>query len=190
VKLVQSIALDPLHQIHKKSLFLLETNPRILTQEEFKLLFDRHFNSIRNYIYYRSQDEEMATDIAQESFMKLWEKDVDFDEKPLCSLLYKIANDLFISKYRREKVAQKYLVKLEPAIDNHSPEDQLAYKELTTKYETALEELSEKQRTVFLMSRMDGLKYQEIADRLNLSIKAVEKRMSHALSFLRNALGK
>ncbi len=122
--------------------------------------------------------------------MKLWEKNLEFDEKPLRSLLYKIAGDLFISKYRREKVAQKYLVKLEPAIDNHSPEDQLAYQELTTKYETALDELSEKQRTVFLMSRMEGLKYQEIADRLELSVKAVEKRMSYALSYLRNALGR
>ncbi|MDQ1772232.1 sigma-70 family RNA polymerase sigma factor [Labilibaculum sp. A4] len=161
-----------------------------MTQEEFKLLFDNHFDSIRNYIYYRSRDEELATDIAQDSFMKLWEKNLDFDEKPLRSLLYKIAGDLFISKYRREKVAQKYLVKLEPAIDNHSPEDQLAYQELTTKYETALDELSEKQRTVFLMSRMEGLKYQEIADRLELSVKAVEKRMSYALSYLRNALGR
>lgn len=161
-----------------------------MTQEEFKLLFDKYFDSIRNYIYYRSRDEELATDIAQDSFMKLWEKNLDFNEKPLRSLLYKIAGDLFISKYRREKVAQKYLVKLEPAINDHSPEDQLAYKELTSKYETALEELSEKQRTVFLMSRMEGLKYQEIADRLELSVKAVEKRMSYALSYLRNALGR
>jgi len=161
-----------------------------LTQEEFKFLFDNHFDSIRNYIYYRSGDEELATDIAQDSFMKLWEKNVVFDEKPLRSLLYKIANDLFISKYRREKVAQKYLMKLEASVNNHSPEDQLAYKELKTKYETALQNLSEKQRVVFLMSRMEGLKYQEIAERLELSVKAVEKRMTYALSFLRNALGR
>lgn len=161
-----------------------------MTQEEFKLLFDKHFDSIRNYIYYRSQDEEMATDIAQESFMKLWEKNLIFDEKPLRSLLYKIANDLFISKYRRKKVAQKYALKLDASIEANSPEDELNYKELSKQYERALQSLPEKQRTVFLMSRMDELKYQEIADRLNLSVKAVEKRMSHALSFLRNALGR
>ncbi|MBI9059528.1 RNA polymerase sigma-70 factor [Labilibaculum sp. DW002] len=161
-----------------------------MTQEEFKLLFDKYFDSIRNYIYYRSGDEELATDIAQDSFMKLWEKHLDFEEKPLRSLLYKISNDLFISKYRREKVAQKYLAKLAPSVNNHSPEDELAYKELQTKYETALKNLSEKQRVVFLMSRMEGLKYQEIADQLELSVKAVEKRMTSALSFLRKALGK
>ena len=161
-----------------------------MTQEEFKSLFDKNFDSIRNYIYFRSGDEELATDIAQDSFMKLWEKNLNYDEKPLKSLLYKIANDLFISKYRKDKVAQKYLMKLEPSIDNHSPEAQLQYKELKMKYETALEDLSEKQRVVFLMSRMEGLKYHEIAERLDLSVKAVEKRMTNALSFLRNALGR
>ncbi|RUT72925.1 RNA polymerase sigma factor [Ancylomarina longa] len=161
-----------------------------MTQEEFKILFDKNFDAIRNYIYYRSGDEELATDIAQDSFMKVWEKDLLFDEKPLKSLLYKIASDLFISKYRRNKVAQKYLVKLEPSIDRYSPEEELQYKELKLKYEVALQELSEKQRVVFLMSRMEGLKYQEIADRLDLSVKAVEKRMTNALSYLRKALGR
>jgi len=161
-----------------------------LTREEFKILFDNHFDSIRNYIYYRSGDEELATDIAQESFMKVWEKNIPFDEKPVRSLLYKIASDIFISKYRRDKVAQKYLAKLEPSVDNHSPEKQLQYQELKGTYESALANLSEKQRVVFLMSRNEGLKYQEIADRLELSVKAVEKRMTYALSYLRNALGR
>jgi len=161
-----------------------------LTREEFKILFDNHFDSIRNYIYYRSGDEELATDIAQESFMKVWEKDIPFNEKPVRSLLYKIASDIFISKYRRDKVAQKYLAKLEPSVDNHSPEKQLQYQELKGTYESALTNLSEKQRVVFLMSRNEGLKYQEIADRLELSVKAVEKRMTYALSYLRNALGR
>jgi RNA polymerase sigma factor, sigma-70 family len=161
-----------------------------LTQEEFKILFDKHFDSIRNYIYYRSGDEELATDIAQESFMKVWEKNLPYEEKPNKSLLYKIASDIFISKYRRDKVAQKYLAKLEPSVDKNSPEEQMQYEELKNKYELALSSLSEKQRTVFLMSRNEGLKYQEIADRLELSVKAVEKRMTHALLYLRNALGK
>lgn len=122
--------------------------------------------------------------------MKIWEKDLIYNEKPIKSLLYKISNDIFISKYRREKVELKYLTKLEPSVNNHSPEKQLQYKELKDTYESALANLSEKQRVVFLMSRNEGLKYQEIADRLELSVKAVEKRMSHALSYLRNALGK
>lgn len=161
-----------------------------MTQEEFKYLFNKHFDSIRNYIYFRCGDEELATDIAQESFMRIWEKNFDYEEKSTKSLLYKIASDLFISKYRKEKVAMNYLMKLESNIENNSPENQLEYQELKNNYETALKNLSEKQRVVFLMSRMEGLKYQEIAERLNLSLKAVEKRMTYALSFLRSALGR
>ena len=56
------------------------------------------------------------------------------------------------------------------------------------KYAKALADLGEKQRTVFLMARMEGLKYHEIAERLNLSVKAVEKRMSIALDFFKKAL--
>ena len=161
-----------------------------MTQEDFKYLFDNNFESIRRYIYFRSGDEELATDVAQESFMRVWEKNLPYDEKQLKTLLYKIANDIFISKYRKDKVAQKYLMKLDPSVENNTPEKQLEYKELKTKYEAALKNLSEKQRTVFLMSRMEGLKYQEIAERLGISQKAVEKRMTHALSFLKNALGR
>lgn len=159
-----------------------------MTQEEFKRLFDNNFDSIRDYIFYKSGDEELATDIVQECFMKVWEKKLEFNEKPLRSLLYKMANDLFISKYRRDKVAQKYLAKLEPMIDKYSPEEELAFQETKLKYESTLENLSEKQREVFLMSRMEGLKYQEIAERLQLSVKAVEKRMTGALAAFRKVL--
>jgi len=161
-----------------------------LTQEEFKLTFNTYFDAIRNYIYYRSGDAELATDVAQETFLKLWEKQHKFNNQPLKGLLFKIANDLFISKYRKEKVAQTYLMKANPSYDSESPEDSLHYKELKSRYESALEALPEKQRVVFLMSRMEELKYYEIAERLELSVKAVEKRMKNALSFLRNALGR
>jgi RNA polymerase sigma-70 factor (ECF subfamily) len=67
-----------------------------------------------------------------------------------------------------------------------SPEEEMEYKELQQRYKKALAGLPEKQRVVFLMSRVDGLKYHEIADRLNISVKAVEKRMKNALDDLKS----
>jgi RNA polymerase sigma-70 factor (ECF subfamily) len=64
----------------------------------------------------------------------------------------------------------------------------MRYKELFTDYTKALAALPEKQRTVFLMARMEGLTYKEIAERLNLSVKAIEKRMSLTLAHLRKTL--
>lgn len=159
-----------------------------MTREEFKKLFNEHFDQLRNYIYYRCGDAELATDIAQEVFMKLWEKQPAQAPKELIGLLYKMAKDAFISKYRRNKMEQEFNARPPNNAESQSPEEEMSYKELKSTYERALKEMPEIQREVFLMSRMDELKYHEIADRLELSIKAVEKRMKNALHFLREAL--
>jgi len=159
-----------------------------LTRAQFKDIFDHHFDSVRNYIYYRSGDAETATDIAQDAFLRIWEKQPS-DLSHITGLLFKIANDQFISQYRRQKVMSKFQLNSRPDQISRSPEDQLVFEELKNRYEIALASLPEKQRTVFLMSRMDQLKYHEIADRLDLSVKAVEKRMNLALAFLKQAIG-
>lgn len=160
-----------------------------MTAQEFKRLFDAHFDAIRRYVYYRSGNRELATDVAQEAFMKLWEKQLAYHPRENLALIYKIASDLFVSRYRHQQVEWEYQKKFQLDWQEDSPEDQLEYEELKGKYEQALAELSEKQRSVFLMSRMENLKYHEIAERLDISVKAVEKRMSLALSQLRTKIG-
>jgi RNA polymerase sigma-70 factor (ECF subfamily) len=159
-----------------------------LTRSQFKELFDNHFDSVRNYIYYRSGDAETATDIAQEAFLRIWEKQPS-DLNNITGLVFKIARDQFISQYRRQKVISKFRLYSKPDLTGRSPEDQIIFEELKDRYESALANLPDKQRTVFLMSRMEQLKYHEIADRLGLSVKAVEKRMNLALTFLKQAIG-
>ncbi len=151
-------------------------------------MFDQHFDAIRNYIYYRSGDADLATDLAQEVFMHLWEKQPDYHPKATVGLLYKMASDEFISHYRRQKLELNYKSALSFKLQDVSPEEELEYKELQQKYEKVLAGLSEKQRVVFLMSRMDGLKYHEIAERLRISVKAVEKRMKYALDDLKSKI--
>ena len=160
-----------------------------MTREQFKDLFDKHFDSVRNYIYYRSGDPELATDIAQETFLRIWEKQPSADKDNLAGLLYKIAGDFFVSQYRRHQVISKFRLNSRQDRVSGSPEEQVIFEETKARYEMALATLPENQRTVFLMSRMEQLKYQEIAIRLGLSVKAVEKRMTLALASLRTAIG-
>ena len=159
-----------------------------MTEKEFKQFFNRNFDGLRSYLYYRSGDMELATDIAQDTFVRLWEKQIKNEGKKTVGLAYKIANDFFISKHRRVTLEANYLNSLEFEFTNTTPEKEMQYKELKEKYEFTLANLGEKRRVVFLMSRLEGLKYTEIAERLGISVKAVEKRMNGALSTFRGAL--
>jgi RNA polymerase sigma factor (sigma-70 family) len=159
-----------------------------LTKEEFKVLFDSYFDSVRSYLFYRGVEKEKASDLAQDVFVRVWEKQLNVDPKTALRLLYKMAGDMFISRYRRETLEMNYRTTLKNDNVDFSPEDQLRYKQLFENYTKALAELNEKQRTVFLMSRMEGLKYHEIAERLDLSVKAVEKRMNITLAYLKKIL--
>lgn len=159
-----------------------------MTQEEFTGLFDLYFTDVRKYILYRSGDEEIATDIAQDTFMRIWEKQMVIESKTAKNLLIKIARDLYINRYHKEKKAFNFFETYQINEEGLSPEDQLNFEELKMAYEIALETMPEKQREVFLMSRIDELKYKEIADQLGLSVKAIEKRMSLALDHLKTHL--
>ena len=161
----------------------------MLSKKEFKLLFDIYFDAIRSFIFYRCGDIDTASDMAQEIFMKVWEKKEQLHKNNLKALLYKIANEMVISAYRKETSRNHF--EQEMIYDNESdlsPEDEILFKELASSYARALEQMPEKQRVVFLMSRNDELKYHEIAGRLDISIKTVEKRMNSALQFLKRAL--
>ena len=159
-----------------------------MNREDFKLLFDTYFDAIKNYLFYRLGDVDIATDITQDVFVRIWEKQMNLDMNNAKYMLYKIARDMLVSKYRRLEVENKYSQRTQFEMTAVVETNDFDYKQLKLKYENALIKLPEKQRTVFLMSRMEELKYAEIAERLDISIKTVEKRMSNALFYLRKVL--
>ena len=159
-----------------------------MTKDQFNICFNKFFDPIRSFIYFRCGDQEVATDIAQDSFMKIWEKNLEYNENQIKGLLYKISKELWISRYRKLDSARKFELNLTYEDERITPEDLLEYDELRVKYEEVLSILPENQREVFLMSRMEDLTYKEIAERLDIGVKAIEKRMSLALRTLRKEL--
>lgn len=151
------------------------------------MVYDAHFDAIRRYLIYRSGDRDLSSDIAQNVFMKVWTKKMEIANGNIKSLLYKMAGEDFISYLRHKKVESNYINTLDFIIINQE-EDHDFYIEKKKEFKKALSELPDKQRVVFLMNKMEGLTYGEIAESLGLSKKAIEKRMSQALGTLKTTL--
>ena len=151
------------------------------------MIYDNHFDNLRRYLYYRSGDQDLSADIAQNVFMKIWKKKIDISKGNIKSLLFKMGTDEFISNYRRSKIERDY-VNTQDFKLVYETNDQNDFAEKKQKFEKALMNLTDKQRVALLMNKMEGLTYKEIAESLNLSQKAIEKRISQALSALKNNL--
>ena len=155
-----------------------------MTAKDFKMIYDAHFDDLRRYLIYRSGDQDLSKDIAQNIFMKVWTKKIEIASGNIKSLLFKMATDEFISHIRKKKVEKEYTesidLKLIREPDNN---DDLLEKKVL--FQKALNQLPEKQKTALLMNKMQGLTYKEIAEVLNLSQKAIEKRIGLALKALK-----
>lgn len=161
-----------------------------LSRKEFEQVFDLYYESIRNFLYYKCGDAELSEDVAQDAFVKLWETHDRLDKSSLKAYLYTIAGNLLINQLKRNQLKYKFLNLQSEQSDKQSPDYLIEMKEFDQKLQDALAKIPDGAREVFLMNRIDDLKYHEIAERLGLGVKAVEKRMSKALAILRDALGK
>jgi|TARA_B100001093_G_scaffold181103_2_gene173908 RNA polymerase sigma-70 factor (ECF subfamily) len=156
-----------------------------LGSEEFKSLYDKYFDSIRRYIYYRSGDKELSNDLAQDTFMQIWKKKFKITDEGLKNLIYKIANQMFLNFIKQKKNNENLLKNINFNVEYN--DDQIS-EERRNKFNLALSNLNEKQRSVLLMKKIDGYTNKEIAVYLNISIKAVEKRMTQAIKNLKNQI--
>jgi RNA polymerase sigma-70 factor (ECF subfamily) len=167
------------------------TSPKhkLCQESYFNDFYTTHLQSINNFAFYKCGDSDLALDLIQEAFSKIWENCSKIDYQKAKTYLFTTVNNLFLNTVKHQKVVLKY-AKNAPYLDkdNQSPEYLLEEEEFKLKLKNAIADLSEVQREVFLMNRIDGKKYREIAEILNISQKTVEKRMSGALQILRTKI--
>ena len=152
-------------------------------------MFRTYFSSLCYFAQKYISDLDTSKEIVHNIFISIWEKRKEFDfEKPAKSYL-------FTSVYNR---CMNYIRDQKKFIDNESSEimleqgtinnDHLEAAELESRIWKVINELPEKCREVFTLNRFEGLKYAEIAEKLNISIKTVEAHMSKALKIMREKL--
>lgn len=164
----------------------MEVNPSVCEEENYNTVYRRNVEKLRNYLYYRCKDLDMAEDLTQEAFIRLWNKCKDVIFNKVTSFLYTVARNLFLDHTRKEKAVLRFVKEQAPPVDKQDPYYLLRTEEFREQIERNISDLPDGQREVFLMNRIDKLTYKEIAGLLEISQTAVEKRMSKALLKLRD----
>ena len=159
-----------------------------LNQPTFEALFKSSFKSLCFFALKYVKDMDVAKEIAQDAFINLWEKRETIDlSKSVKSYLTTTVYNRSLNYLRDNKKFNNNILSIEGLFSNAGDydSDKLVVDELNQAIKNAIDELPEKCREVFLLSRNENLKYQQIADKLQISIKTVEAQMSKALQHLR-----
>lgn len=163
--------------------------PGICEESVFSRFFAAHIKALRNYLYFKYGNEEQANDMAQDAFIKVWENCRNIPQDKAKSFLYTVANNASLNQIAHQKVVLRYAQTANHEHADHvNPEYMVEEDQFKDKLEKAIGSLTEAQRTAFLLNRIEGKKYHEIAEMLGISVKAVEKRISGALASLREQI--
>jgi RNA polymerase sigma-70 factor (ECF subfamily) len=157
----------------------------------FEKVFKSHFKSLHSYAYTIVKDEMVAEEMVQNVFCKIWERKGHLEiETSLTAYLYRAVYNESLNhiKHQKVKLAYQAHASYQMNMQTDSASKKVLLGDLEQKFRTALTELPEQCRTIFQLSRFEELKYQEIADRLGISIKTVENQMGKALKLLRSKL--
>lgn len=166
----------------------MEEKPNICQQEVFNKVYKEQVQSLRNFMFFKTKDRDASYDLVQEAFLKLWQNCGKVSPNKAKSYLFTTANNLFLNTVAHKKVQFKFTQGVKKYQDNNSPEFLLEEKEFGQKLQKALDSLTQLQRTAFLLSRVEGKKYREIAAIYNISEKAAGKRVLDALEKLRETI--
>ncbi len=160
-------------------------------EKGLEMLFNTYYDPLCRYANTYLNDPDEAEEIVQNSFLKIWEKrkhlSIGTSAK---SYLYQIVRNACLNEIKHRKVKKLYgeSVLRQGEHYQESSEEQTIQLELSELITTAIENLPGQCQLIFRMSRFEELKYQEIADQLNLSIKTVENQMGKALRIMREGL--
>lgn len=157
---------------------------------DFEQLFKAHFAHLCNFAYQYVADEDTAKDITQKVFIYLWENREKVDpEKSIRSYLFTSVKNRCLNHIRDHKKYRSKVLDLDiHDFEISYEEDGFAEIELKKRIDQALDLLPEKCKMVFQMSRFKDMKYKDIAESLDISVKTVEAHMSRALRTLRSEL--
>ena len=158
-------------------------------QRAFSELFDAMHGALRRYAWRFTSDEEAARDVVQDAFLKLWSIRAEIDPKrSLKALLYTMVRNLSLNHNRAAQHTNGVLP--EHDLHDHNPgaDENFDADMLDAFLRRCIDEMPERRREAFVLSRYEGLSHEEIAQIMNLTPRTVNTHIVLALKDLRSRL--
>lgn len=160
------------------------------SKEAFSLLFQTYYTDLVLFCGNFIKDKGSCEDIVQSIFLKLWNDRKKLQiETSLKSYLLKAVRNSCLDEFRHLEIVRQYESDYKSnVLDAYDTENYILYSDLNGHLHRALQQIPELYREAFEMNRFEGLKYREIAEKLNVSERTVEVRVSKTLELLRKQL--
>ena len=158
-------------------------------KDAFERLFHRYYPMVLNFVKGIVKNYVVAEDIAQNTFVKLWLN--RFSLQPGLSLknyLCVLSRNESINFLRSAKEHNMSIVQNDSYAQNPTIEELLSFSETNNMIRTQIDSLPPQRRAVFIMSRYEHMSNMEIAVKLNLSVRTVEKHIELAIKDLRQSM--
>lgn len=160
----------------------------LLDNKTFEDLFELHFTKLMGFVFNYVRDEEVAKDIVHDAFLTLWSNRKCLNPTyPMKSYLFTLAQNCALNYLRHLRVVagnEQAVVELLEAAN----EDLNDYEKRLVRLEEKLAQLPEKQREVLVKCVVEGKKYKEVAEELDITVNTVKTHITRALKFLRDEL--
>lgn len=157
-------------------------------QEAFSLLYRRYFAPLSRFAFRRLQDEGVTEELVMDVFFELWQQRETLDsEGNLAGWLHATLRNKALQEIRSRATREKHLgvFALRQDLGQTDRDAELDAKLLQERLELAISQLSPQCREAFKLSRYEHLSYKDIAERMGISVKTVEKHISKAIGLLR-----
>ncbi|SDL15820.1 RNA polymerase sigma-70 factor, ECF subfamily [Pedobacter sp. ok626] len=159
-------------------------------RKAFSVIYDRYWGKLFCHAKKMLNDEEEASDVVQELFTNIWYKRESLNVFRLDGYLYGTMRNQILHFMAHQKVITKYTTSLSYYLESgvRSQDSIMVENELLQLFEQELAALPVKMRTVFEMSRGEGLSHKQIAEKLDISDKTVKKQIYYATKIFREKI--
>ncbi|WP_255421924.1 RNA polymerase sigma factor [Aquimarina aggregata] len=153
-------------------------------------MYEMHYNELCAYIFSLSRNKQQAEDIVQNVMLNVWKNKEKLNiNTSVKNYLYKSCYNELIDSYKKNKKELSYIERIKKeTLDFFVEEDSNYIKNRIRLVNIEIEKLPPKCKEIFILNKIQGFKYREIAEQLDISIKTVETHMSKAMSRIKEGL--